>query len=166
MRISNVLLILLCALSTSAFSQSKERVASESRDAAVGYIGTMNFIVGRIGRDCLTVLERTETPQQFAGSWQQRNAKYIVAVEKYMQRRLDEALAEGGEKKRDAVLRDVTSVASTNGEATVRSWLESGDKQTACKRAVLLVDNEAMDITLRSPMFSDIQALLDWSEHQ
>jgi len=166
MRIPNLLLVLLCAFSPSTFAQSKERVASESRDAVVGYIGTTNFIVGRIGRDCLGVLGRTDTPQQFVGAWQQRNAKYIVAVEKYMQRRLDEAFAEGGEKERDAVLRDVTSVASVNGGAIVRSWLDTGDKQAACKRALLLVDKEAMDISSKSPMFSEIEALLAWFEHQ
>jgi hypothetical protein len=132
----------------------------------VGYIGTMNFIVGRIGRDCLALVGRSETPQQFVTVWQQSNVKYLLAVEKYMERRLAEAYAEGGETKRDAVLREVTSVANAEGSSTVRSWLETGDKPAACKRAVSLVDTGAMDITAESPMFSEIEALREWSEHQ
>jgi hypothetical protein len=159
-------LVFVFFASSSVFAQAKEVATSESRDAAVGYIGTTNFIVGRVGRDCLALLGRSETPQDFVAAWQQRNSKYLLAVDKYLQRRLAEAYSEGGEKKRDAVLRDVTSVANANGAATVRSWLDTSDKMTACKRAVSLVDMGAMDITSKIPMFGELEALREWSERQ
>jgi hypothetical protein len=83
-----------------------------------------------------------------------------------MQRRLAEAYTEGGETKRNAVLREVTSVANTNGASTVRSWLETSDKPAACKRAVALVDAGALDITSKSPMFPELEALREWSDRK
>jgi hypothetical protein len=64
------------------------------------------------------------------------------------------------------MLRDVASVANANGSGTVRSWLETSDRPAACKRAVALVETEAMDITSKSPMFSEIEALREWSQQQ
>jgi hypothetical protein len=146
-----------------ASAQSTEPASSESRDAATAYVGTINFIVGRVGRDCLSLLGRSELPQQFAGAWQQRNAKYVAAAAKYLERRLEEASASGGPEKRDAVLREVTTAVHSSGENTVRSWLERGDKQEACKRAVALVEAGGLDISANSPMFSELEALAAWA---
>lgn len=83
----------ICALGMSfqAGAQQLESVASESRDAAVGLIGSMQFTVGRLGRDCLSLLGRQESAQEFVGSWQQRNRKYVEAAAGYVQARLQEA---------------------------------------------------------------------------
>ena len=157
-------LVLIATTSTAAFAQVKERIESESRDAAVGFIGNTNFVVGRIGRDCLSVVGRSETPQQLVEAWQQRNLKYLVAVERYMGLRLEEAFADGGEKKRDEVMKAATQGAQELGAATVRSWLESGDKLAACKRALSLVDSGALDVHPRMPLYSELEALREWAD--
>ena len=157
-------LLLLCAVSSAAFAQVEEVVASESRDAAAGYIGTMNYIVGKIGQECLALLGRSETPQQFVAAWQQRNLKYVLPLAKYMKLRIAEAYAEGGAEKRDALVREVASAANANGSTTVRSWLETSDRSAACKRVVAMVESGEMDITSKAPVFSEIEALREWSE--
>jgi len=160
-----VALALLIALTMQTVkAQSAEPIASESRDAATAYVGTSNFVVGRLGRDCLSLVGRTDTPQQFVGNWQQRNLRYVAASAKYMEKRLEEAQASGGLEKRNAVVREVTSIVQNNGSATVRSWIERGDKQEACKRAIAIVEAGGMDISPRIPMFNEIEALAVWAQ--
>ncbi len=162
-RASAFVLLATMTLQT-VWAQPAEVVASESRDAATAYIGTSNFIVGRIGRDCLALVGRNDTPQQFVGNWQQRNLKYVAASAKYMEKRLDEAQTSGGIEKRNAVVREVTTIVQNNGGATVRSWIERGDKLEACKRAIAIVDAGGMDISPRVPMFSELEALAVWAQ--
>jgi hypothetical protein len=99
---------LLASTSQNAFSQVNA-VAAESRDAATAYLGTANFVVGRIGRDCLPSLGRSETPQAFVGTWQQRNIKFVMASDKYLQARLAEAQANGGSSKQQSIIFEFTS---------------------------------------------------------
>jgi hypothetical protein len=136
----------------------------ESRDAATGYIGYANFLVGRVGSDCLSLLNRKETPQEFAAMWQQKNWKYVSAAAKHMEARLNDAQATGGAQKRDALLRAMTAPSQTSAAALVKSWLEQGDKTEACKRAVLLIESGAYDITKSSPMFAEIETLATWAK--
>jgi hypothetical protein len=138
--------------------------AIESRDAATGYVGHTNFLVGRVGRDCLSLLNRKETSQEFASMWQQKNWKYVSAASKHMEARLNEAQASGGAQKRDALLRAITTPSQTSAAAMVKSWLEQGDKTEACKRAILLIESGAYDITKSSPMFAELEALSAWGK--
>lgn len=43
------------------------QITTESRDASTAYIGTVNFVVGRVGRDCLSKLGRKDSSQEFVG---------------------------------------------------------------------------------------------------
>jgi hypothetical protein len=151
-------------LSGAAMAQSPLRVESESRDAAAAFIGTQNFMIGRIGRDCMSSLDRMETPQQFVRAWQGRNTKYYVSSTKYMTKRLDEALAEGGTVKRDAVLATYSTIIQRNGEASAKVWLSRGEQKQACERAVAIIESGAADITPKVRMFDELEALADWAE--
>lgn len=145
-------------------AQQPTLIASESRDASLAYLGTTNFIVGRVGSECLTVLKRSDSPQQFAAIWQQRNIKYLNPAAMYMEKRLEEAQKTGGEEKKSAVFHAATSVARTNGETVVRGWFEKGNKEEACKRAVGLIESGAFDVTPQVPLFSEIEALVLWTQ--
>lgn len=167
-------LLALAVLLPSAMAQSPASTTSttatppatsESRDASLAYVGTANFIVGRVGRDCLEALGRKETPQEFVATWQQRNSKYLMASEKYMGARLDEVQASGGEEKRKAALNDLLSVVRPSGEKTVASWLTKGDRQETCKRVVALVDTGAFDLSRNSSMLGELDALVEWAKH-
>jgi hypothetical protein len=145
-------------------AQAQERVQSESRDAALGYMGTGNFLVGRIGRDCLSILGRSESPQQFVQSWQGRNAKFVMAAAKYMELRLAEVAASYGEERRNAVLKDMMSRSQAAAEGLLQSWYKSGTKEAVCKRAVEMVDTGRLDVSPSVSVFSDLQALVEWAQ--
>ena len=147
-----------------AHAQSPLRIENESRDAAAAFIGTHNFMIGRIGRDCMPVLGRMETPQQFVQAWQQRNAKYYASAIRYMKQRLDEALAEGGTARRDAILAVYTSKVQSNGDAAAKDWLARGAPKQACEQAVATIESGAADITSRIRMFDELEALTAWAQ--
>jgi len=163
--IQGMVIATILLLSGAATAQSPIRVESESRDAAAAFVGTENFLIGRIGRDCMSVLDRMETPQQFVANWQRRNSKYYAASIQYMAKRLDEALAEGGTAKRDTVLAAYSANVQSNAEASASDWLGRGDRKQACARAVAAIESGAMDITPRMRMFGELEALADWA-HQ
>jgi hypothetical protein len=157
-------ILVAALLAPVSWAQAPASVTTESRDAASGFIGTANFIVGRVGRECLTVVGRTESAQQFVSTWQQRNAPFIMASSKYMEKRLEEVAASGGAQKRDEFLRQLRGVVQGNADSVIRSWLQGGSKEDACMRAVTLVDTGALDISPKIPMYREIEALVRWAE--
>lgn len=154
----------LVCFATFANSQSAVLVESESRDASIAYIGSTNFVVGRVARDCLTLIDRTETPQIFVSAWQQRNAKYLAATQKYMVARFAETEASGGVEKRNAVISALNSAVRNSAEATATTWLDKPDKLEACKRATSLIDSGGFDISPNSPMFQELENLVAWAQ--
>jgi hypothetical protein len=144
-----------------ATAQSSPTVRTESRDAALAYIGTMNFIVGRISRDCLKVVGRSESPQEVVQNWQQRNAKYVMAAAKYMETILDNAQTAGGAQGREVLLNKILSASRAPADAMIRGWIEKDGQEVACKRSVQLVDANAFDVSPRVPMFTELESLAD-----
>lgn len=159
-----VLFTLFASAANFATSQTNIRATSESRDASTAYLGTANFVVGRVGRDCLPLLGRAETPQTFVSVWQQRNIKYLSASQKYMEARLQEAEATGGTEKRNAVMQELTSVVRANAMSAVKSWLDRPDKESACRRALVLIESGAYDVSPTSPMYGELEALVTWAQ--
>jgi hypothetical protein len=155
---------LLAALATLASAQTAGSATSESRDASIAYIGTANFVVGRVGRDCLAILSRTETPQAFVAVWQQRNIKYLMASQKYMEARFAEAEATGGTEKRNAIMGALTAAVRSAAESTVKSWLDRPDKSDACRHAVTLIESGAYDFSSTSPMYGELESLVSWAQ--
>lgn len=154
----------LVSLTTIANAQTASPATSESRDASIAYIGTANFVVGRVGRDCLAMLGRTETPQAFVAVWQQRNVKYLMASQKYMDARFGEAEATGGTEKRNAIMGALTATVRTGAESTVKSWLDLPDKSEACKRSVAIIESGAYDFSPTSPMYGELDSLVSWAQ--
>ena len=83
-------LYLISACQAVAAAGLTDGVASQTRDGAAAFVATQNFVVGRIGRDCLGELGRSETAAEYREKWQQANAKYYEASTKYMEARLEE----------------------------------------------------------------------------
>lgn len=163
MRPRRLALLPAILLAQAAFAQQAASVVSESRDAASAYIVTGNFIVGRIARECLALVGRPESPQDFVANWQQRNAPFVKASARYMDARVAEAAATGGPGQRDAVLRELRAGVQGSGEAAVRSLLQ-GRKEDSCMRAITLVDGGALDISPKAPIYDQIEALVRWAE--
>jgi hypothetical protein len=156
-------LALAVSFATLASAQSSASATSESRDASTAYIGTANFVVGRVGRDCLTLLGRTETPQAFVAAWQQRNIKYLKAAQKYLDLRFEEAEKSGGQESRKAVQSELAMAVRNGAESTVRSWLDRPDKSEACKRAIALIESGSYDFSPTTHMYAELESLASWA---
>lgn len=155
--------LLLAALPAIAMAQPFTTVVSESRDAASAAIGTLNFTVGRLARDCLPTLNRPQTAQEFAAVWQQRNAKYLSASIKYMGKRLDEAKSKGGEEGAKAVLGAYQNAVSKDGGGSVQDWFSKGAKEDVCKRAISIIEAGGMDISSKMSMYDELESLAAWA---
>jgi hypothetical protein len=159
----NVAIGFICFAASS--SQAAETAISESRDASTAYLGTANFVVGQVGRDCLSLIGRSETPQAFVATWQQRNTKYLIASQKYIEARIGEAQAAGGLERRNAVMGALLSAVRDGAEATVKSWLDRPEKGDACTRAVALIDSGKYDISATTPMYAELESLVSWAQN-
>jgi hypothetical protein len=163
MNIQSVLLIAAMGLiSTTVTAQDRDLAAVESRDAATGFVGSMQFTVGRIARDCLASLGRTESPQAFVEAWLLRNGKYAAAASAHVEQRMNEAEAKG-EGAKNLVLREIAAVRG-EAERGIHSLYERNGKEVVCKRMVALIESGGYDVTPRLPMFNEIEALLMWAQ--
>ena len=155
MRVSSsfliVLLISIPILDT--YAQGIDEVEAESRNAASAFMGAANFVVGRIGIECLSMLGRLETPREYVNIWQERNAKKMEAAD-----------ASGGVVARDAVLKEYSFIVRKEGEATIAAWVGKSSKREGCQRAVSLIDRGILDVNPEIPIYEDLQALTVWSK--
>jgi hypothetical protein len=157
-------LLLGFALAAGAVGAQQPRPASsESRDTATLTVTAANFVVERVARECLAIVGRTESPQHFVEQWRDRNAPFVFASSKYIDRRLEEAAAAGGPERREAVLRDLRQAVQGSGDALASSLLQRGRKEDACMNAITLLDTGALDITPKLPTYSDIEGLVRWA---
>jgi hypothetical protein len=141
------------------------QVGSKSRDSSAAFIATQNFIVGRLGRDCLGELGRSETPLEYQKKWQKDNAKYFDAATKYMEVRLSQL---EDPEQRDAVERAYYASAERTGEAAVGRQFSNGTKRDVCQYAITLVDAGSMNIeafvkSAKLPVMQDLEELVNWA---
>lgn len=148
-----------------AFADANDSIATESRDAASAYIGTNNFIVGRMAVECFGVLERSLPPQEYATQWRQRNAKFYVASITYMGQRLKAAEQSGGPAAMEALRSKYSAAVRGDGAATVADFFKKGEKTEVCRRVIGLIDGGAFDIKPNSPMYPELLALVEYIEN-
>jgi hypothetical protein len=162
---SFILAALLASLmACDAYALEPDPLETESRNVASAFMGAANFVVGRIGIECLGLLGRLETPREFVNIWQERNAKYYTASTKYIAKKMEVADATGGVVARDAVLKEYSAIVRKEGEATIVDWIGKGNKREGCHRAVMLIDQGILDVTPEVPVYQDLQALAVWSK--
>lgn len=153
-------LLLIC----DANAQEADALETESRNVASAFMGAANFVVGRIGVECLSVLGRLETPREYVNIWQERNARYYDASTKYIAKKMESADATGGVVARDAVLKEYSAIVRKEGEATIAAWVGKSNKREGCQRAVSLIDRGILDVNAEIPIYEDLQALAVWSK--
>jgi hypothetical protein len=156
--------VLLLSASVAMAQTPAEPVLSEERDAAFGYVSTSNFLIGRVARECLVLLSRPDSPQDFVRLWQARNAPFVTAAAKYMEKRLDELEATGATESRATLMAAMQSKAQVSADGILQSWLQKGSKDDVCQRSVALIDLGALDISAKSPMYKQLQALVVWAD--
>jgi len=155
MRLTTLLLAAACAVPA---ARAQQTAATPERDAAAVYIAQGNFIIARLAAECLPVVGRAESPKAYAKAWQDRNAVFIAASSKYLDRRVAEAGADQGEALRDAFRKAVQD----NGEAALRSLLQ-GQREEGCMTGITLVDTGALDINAKLPQYPQLEALVRWA---
>jgi hypothetical protein len=164
MRINRLLLTLAFLASAPGLAQTSPKATTESRNASLAYIGTQNFVIGRVGSECLQLLGRTESAKEFVGVWQRRNLKFINASNKYMQVMLKEAEQSGGKDLHDQAMRALIGAVRSNGEKIVATLLNQPDRGAACARAVEIVDRGVFDFSERTPIYAELVALVAWAQ--
>lgn len=160
---ARILSILLAAGAPAASAQQAAPFATQERDLAALFIARGSFVIGRLGHECLALVGRSETPQTLVKAWEQRNARFVDASGKYLDRRLEDAAATGGSERRELALKEMGALVRQEGELTVRSLLR-GRKEDGCMRAITLIDAGAMDISTRLPQYEQLEALVKWAE--
>lgn len=155
--------LLLAAFAATTAGAQPASVATPSRDAALTYVGSGNFIVGRLARECLALVGRADTPQEVVARWQDRNGPYVDASAKYMEKRLAEAAASGGQAARDALQQSMRNAVIGTGEEAVRGLLQ-GRREEACMRAISLLDAGGLDISPKTPMYQELEGLVRWAQ--
>lgn len=152
-------LFLAAALAApAARAQQPAAVATPERDAAAVYIAQGNYIVSRLATECLLVLGRAESPKSYVQSWEARNARYVGASAKYMDRRVEEA----GAAQADALRAAFRQAVQDNGEAALRQLLQ-GRREEGCMTGITMVDAGALDISSKLPQFDQLEALARWA---
>ncbi|MGE0484960.1 MAG: hypothetical protein AB7Q81_12535 [Gammaproteobacteria bacterium] len=142
-------------------------VASESRDSSAAFVATQNFIVGRLGRDCLELLGRKESAGEYQQQWQRNNARYHEAAVRYMAARLAEI---ADEAERDGIEAAYYDSVNRTGEAAVAQMLGKGEKLESCRHAITIVDAGKMNIdefvvdTRQPLMAARLEELVKWAQ--
>ncbi len=163
--LSSTLLIALVSVGATA-DDIVGQAGSKSRDSSAAFVATQNFVVGRLGRDCLGDMGRSETPLEYQQKWQKENAKYYDAATKYMEVRLSQ-LEDPAE--RDAVERSYYASVQKTGEAAISRQFSNGSKSEVCKYAITLVDSGSMNIeefgkATKLPIMKDLEELAEWAK--
>lgn len=159
----------LQVLGTVSLVQKRDAQAAlttASLDSALGHYLTQQYLVDGIARHCFAILGRTESPEDYVEAWQQRNRRYVEAADQYMNRRLEDALAEGGPDRREAFQNSLTSSAQAKAQGTLQISFVFGSKAQSCQALDSLVDAGRFDITSTSPSFNDIEPLVQWAASQ
>ena len=149
-------------------ARTDDGAVSDARDAAAAFVATQAFVVGRLGRDCLELLGRHESPREFIEAWQQQNAKYYDAAIKYMDVRLRQVADNTGPSDRDGVERAYNNAVAQRGEAAVNSLFQKGAKDEVCKFELTLIDSGRMNMdaiigSSALPVLKEVEALATWA---
>ncbi|MBC5782362.1 hypothetical protein H8N03_05365 [Ramlibacter sp. USB13] len=164
MRLHRTLLFLAAAcVAAAAPAQQGAVLATPERDGAAVFVAQGSYVVGRLGRECLDVIGRPETPEKLVAAWRERNARFVDASAKYLDLRLQEAEATGGTARRVSALAEIRAVVQANGENSLRTLMQ-GRKEDACMRVITLLDSGALDISSKLPQYDQLEALVRWAE--
>jgi hypothetical protein len=147
-----------------AFAQARLEF-TEPRNAAAAFVGTTNFVVGRMARECYQILNESESfVKAHARDWQLRNEKFYAASVAYMGKLLDEAEHKGGAAAKQSVLSAYTAAVRGDGTKTIEDWMKKGDKLDVCRKHVALAQQGELDIKPGRPFYEELQGLVNYFE--
>jgi hypothetical protein len=149
---------------SSSSTQPEKTAVFDQLDVAAGWIHGRDYIIGNIGAECLTMLGRKESVQEFLGKWEERNAAYLEASVKHFQSRRKEAATRGDLEQREKMEREINEQAIQSANVGLDAMFARGDKVGVCKKVVPLVESKGMDVSDKDPFFVQLESLRKWAE--
>lgn len=157
----------LISMAGIASAQSTNLQFTEPRNAAAASLGTTNFTVGRMARECFEVLKQPESfIQELVRSWQQKNEKYYAATTAYMTTLLKETEKKNGVDAMRAVTNEYKNAVQGEGAGTVSDLLKKGEKAKVCERYVGLVRGGEFDVKPGHPFYKELEELVNFFERK
>jgi hypothetical protein len=147
-------------LAAPATSGELDPFFSEPHNAAAASLGQTNFFIGRMGRECFTLLQKPESwMHDLVKSWQDRNAKYYVATQAYLLVLVKETERVKGKEAADRTVAAYTAAVTRDGEGAVADAFAKVSKLEMCKKIVGLIDAGAFDVNSKHPFFTELERL-------
>jgi hypothetical protein len=142
--------------------QVVSKLASPSRDAALVYLRSVEYVVRRVDGDCSVPGSRSDSSGRLERVWRERHASYLHAAEKYLHARLDELQRSGGSDVAKAIDSAVQTRSVQLGEANVRVLLPNISAHT-CDAARELVEAGRFDVSPVLSNYDDLARLVVWA---
>jgi hypothetical protein len=144
---------------------SEAEIYSVSHVAAAGYLGMVNFVVGRMSRDCARTLNRKESfAKEKEALWQERNAEYYQSATMLSANNASYHERIEGPASREFVLKGLIDNTRKTGEEFVETYFQSArDKPTACSRFQQEFEQGVYDVTPRLPFYNELNEIVDIS---
>lgn len=140
-----------------AESYTEAEIYSEPHNAAAAAIGTQNFIVGRMAKECYATIGKPESfVQEFTQAWQKRNDPYLTAAIMYTANLLSYYERTQGPEIKQAVLQAYVQAVRGQGAAAVADRFASGSRVEVCNRFISQVDAGLFDVTPDYPFFKEL----------
>lgn len=140
-----------------------ELIQNRARDLALGHIGAANFLVGRIGRDCLALVGRSDSPQEFAAAWQARNQRFVSAAAIYMERVAAEIAQRQGIAEREKFVRTIRGGTQAQTDQLLQGLYSQRGQKQVCDMLLPRVESGGFDLTPKDSRHPDLEALADWA---
>ena len=143
-------------------SYTESEIYSEPHSAAAAAISTQNFIVGRMARDCTSVLSK---PASYAKdreqAWQERNREYVDSATMFAANTLSYAKRIGGPDAEKKVYEAFITSVQSNGIAAVNDQMHGAPtKLEACSRFEAAVDAGKFDVTPSHPFYKELNEIV------
>ena len=166
MKILDTAVLLIAALSAASALASPEfteaTIYTEPHNAAAAYLGTLHFMVGRMGRDCVGPLSGAESfPQDLVARWEGRNVEYYRASKVYLGNLFPYYERTRGKDFGTAAMNEYLRSVQGQGAATAEGMLAAPDRKAACAAFVARVGAGDYDIKESRPYFKELTELVE-----
>lgn len=137
------------------------RPFSEERNAAVGFVATRTYFVGRMASTCKPLLGQPESfPADLVAKWRTANLSYVRATTIYLAE-LVKSIPDPQAGK--AFMARLNATVQANGQAAVNDALTGSDedRKAACMKFVIQFAEGRFQVTEQGPFFATLQGLVN-----
>lgn len=132
---------------------------SEERNAAVGFVATQNFYIGRMALTCKPLLGQPDSfPSDMVAKWRTANGQYVRAMTVYLSDLVKSIPDPTGAKD---FVNYINNTVQRNGQGAVNDVIKGTDEErkTVCMQFVINFADGRLNITEKTPFFATLQGL-------